>query len=167
MKYRDLFFISSLFYIGWFASVFLAKTSFSIISLVFPAVLIAFLVSIKNLNVKNTFLALAITIAGVVFDFFMIKFEFIRIQGEILVLIPTWLVAIWLLFAFSMIKLGTMLNPPLWLSIAAGALMGPISYKSGEIFQVLEFSSAGTFVIYAIFWGFTFPIILKLSKRYI
>lgn len=165
MKKIDFIFIILLFYAGWFGSVFLARTDFSLVSLIFPFALVGFLFFRKNLNVQGLKLALGISVAGILFDFLLIHFGFISAIAEPVLLIPIWLISIWLLFSFSMIKLGPQLKPALWLAVLLGGIMGPLSYKSGEYFQVLSFSSAQTFWIYSIFWALMFPLVLNLSKR--
>lgn len=167
MKNNDIIFTVILFYIGWFGSVFLAKTAFSIASLLFPVLLIGFLFVKKNLNVKAVFFASLVSILGIVFDFALVHFGFISVSGESLFLIPAWLISIWLLYAFSMLKLGPRLSPPIWIAVLLGMIMGPLSYKSGEAFQVLTFSNSTTFYIYAAFWAVMFPLVLTLSKRFV
>lgn len=165
MKNRDYSFIFILFYAGWFGSVFLAKTQNPELSLLFPAALVVFLYLKRSLNLKDMAFAAAVATVGSVFDVFLIQFGYISPSQESQMLIPIWLISIWILFSFSMLKLGPKLNLPLWLAILLGMIMGPLSYKSGEIFEVLTFSSSLTTPIYALFWAMMFPIVLRFSKR--
>lgn len=167
MKNKDLGIVVILFYLGWFGSVFLAKTSFSIASLIFPVFIIAFLYFRKILTKKNIIFALAISLVGILFDFLLIRLGFITAYGDSLLLFPIWLISIWLSFSFSMLKISANFRAPLPIAALLGMIMGPLSYKSGEAFQVLSFLSPITFLIYAAFWGITFPLILFLSKRYL
>ncbi len=166
MKNKDFIFVVILFYIGWFGSVLLAKTSFSALSLLFPSLLILVLYFTKNLTKKNMLFAAAIFTIGMIFDFSLIHFGFITAIGHPTLPVPVWLTSIWLIFSFSIIKLGVKINFPLWVNAPLGMVMGPLSYKSGEIFQVLTFQSSFTFLLYAVFWGITFPLILNFSKRF-
>lgn len=167
MKTVDFIFVGILFYVGWFGSVFLAKTEFSLASLFFPAILIGFLAFKKSLSRTDMLCALGISVFGILFDFLLIQFGFVTAQGKYVLLLPVWLVSIWLLFSFSMVKLALRFRPPLWLAAVLGFIMGPLSYKSGELFQVLTLSTSISLLIYAIFWAVMFPIILTLPKRFL
>lgn len=167
MKNRENLFIVILFYFGWFGSVFLAQTNFSVITFLFPLLLILFLIARKNITRKNFIFAITTSSIGIFFDFILIEQGFVTVFGDPIFIIPVWLISIWILFAFSIIKLGPNLNLPIWLSVVLGMIMGPLSYKSGEAFEVLKFSSSTTFIIYSCFWGVSFPLILNLSKRYL
>ena len=166
MSKIDIFVIILLFYVGWFGSVFLAKTEYSNAALFFPLILIGYLLFKNHLNGKRFSLAMAICILGILFDSFTVWLGFISAIGITGFFIPTWLISIWMLFSFSMIKLGTRVSPPVWLAAILGFLIGPLSYKSGEIFKVLAFTTPLTFFIYAIFWALMFPTTLFLSKRF-
>lgn len=154
------------FYVGWFGSVLLAPTAYGALSLIFPGALAGFLVVRHRLGLRDAVLALAISTVGLIFDFVMIHFEFISARGLVVFSLPVWLISIWLLFSLSMLKLGTRLEPPIWLSLILGAVMGPLSYKSGELFEVLTFTHPLTVYVYAVFWALAFPAVLKLSKRF-
>lgn len=166
MKTFDFFIVAILFYVGWFGSVFLAKTDFSLASLFFPAIMIGFLAFKKSLNKTNFLCALGISVFGVFFDFLLIQFGLVVAHGKNVLLVPVWLISIWILFSFSMIKLGLKFRPPLWLAASLGFVMGPLSYKSGEMFDILTFSTSNALLIYGIFWAATFPMVLNLSKRF-
>ena len=164
-KKVDQVLILILFYAGWFGAVFLARTEFALGSLVFPAALFIYLKLKGGLTGKESFAALGIAAFGGLFDFFMIQVSFIDVVGANPFMLPVWLLSIWLLFAFSILKLGPTLNMPLWIAVILGCVMGPLSYKSGELFQVLSFTSSFTFFAYAVFWSALFPMVLFLAKR--
>lgn len=165
MKNRDYFFIAVLFYLGWFGSVLLAKSQESLSSLFFPIFLAGFLIAKKSLTMKETKLALGIAAVGIIFDGLMVFLGQISATSDPTLQIPIWLISIWLLFSLSMIKLGGKLQPPFWIALLLGAIMGPLSYKSGEYFQVLTFNTSFTFLIYAVFWALAFPAVLTLTRR--
>ncbi len=167
MKTRDFIFIGILFYIGWFGSVFLALTEFSLVSLFFPAVMIGFLFFKKCLSRTDLIFASGFSVFGILFDFLLIHFGFVAAHGKYVLLIPVWLVSIWLLFSFSMVKFALKFQPPYWLAVVLGFIMGPISYKSGELFDVLTFSTSYSVFIYAVFWAVMLPLFLNLPKRFI
>lgn len=165
MRNKDILVVMILFYIGWFGSVFLAQTPFSDFSVLFPILLIGFLYFRNGLTKRSIIGASIISVVGILFDFTLIRFGFIAVAGFASFLIPTWLLSIWLLFSFSMMKLAKFFSLPIWMASALGLVMGPLSYKSGEYFQVLTFSSSATLLIYAAFWAVIFPLTLHLAKR--
>ena len=164
MKRAELIFIFSLYYAGWLGSVLLAKTKYQIFSIAFPIVLVAFLAFKNQLSAQSALVAFTISIFGIIFDQALISLELMRLMGS-QVMAP-WLVAIWLLFSFSMVKLGPQFRFPIWIGALLGSVAGPLSYKAGEVFEVLYFSHPFTVWIYAIFWALMFPVILVLSKRF-
>ncbi len=154
-----------LFYVGWFGSVFLAVKPYSSLSLIFPAFLLGFLASRGQLDKRSLSLGAAITVAGILFDALLIHFDLIEAKGKSLGAMPIWLISIWLLFSFSIVKLAPVLKISNGLAAVLGLVFGPLSYKSGEYFQVLSFETAFTWIVYALFWALVFPIVMDLSRR--
>lgn len=165
MKKTDLIFIFLLFYAGWFGCVFLGRTPYSLVSFLFPILLIGFLKMKGQLRANEIYASLGLAAVGVIFDAWIIQLGLVTTSGDSIFRMPFWLISIWLLFAFSMIKLGRNFQIPIWLSALLGFVMGPLTYKSGEVFQVLKLEAASTLWIYAIFWAVLFPNVLFLSKR--
>lgn len=165
MRRMDFFFTIVWFYIGWFGSIFFARVDMSLHSLVFPFILGFYLLLRQVLSLKMVALALGISAIGILFDFLLFRFGLIETSGTIPFLIPIWLISIWLLFSISMVILGPHWRLPVWLTGILGAIVGPLSYKSGAIFNVLIFSSSFTVYTYALFWAFLFPTFIFLTKR--
>ncbi len=65
-----------------------------------------------------------------------------------------------------MFRLGADFRPALWFASLLGFALGPLSYQSGEMFQVLKFLSPLAFWIYAAFWALAFPLVLALSRSF-
>lgn len=163
---RNAVVIFVLFYVGWFGCVLLAQSEVPGLTLIFPLLLVVFLVATGQLRKPGTGLALFLTACGSAFDWGMLQLGWITAKGLAVGLLPYWLLAIWLLFAFSMVPLGARLKVPLWVASGLGAVMGPLSYKSGELFEVLHFVSPWTTVGYAGFWALFFPLTLFLARRW-
>ena len=165
VKRFDFLFIFVFFDLAWFGCVFLGKTEFSHLSLILPLILISYLIGRKFLNKAKVLLAIGILASGLVFDFLMLQNGFISFPTNASYPLPFWLISIWILFSFSMTQMGSEMRMPLWIAAILGTVFGPLSYKSGEAFQVLIFSHSATLYIYAIFWTLAFPLVLHLSKR--
>lgn len=155
-----------LFYVGWFGSVLSAQTAHSWQAIAFPIALISFLYLKKLLNNKIILTALFITMLGITFDSLLARLELITIPGQTTLIIPVWLISIWLLFSFSMMKLGVSFNLPIWALACLGFVFGPLSYKSGEVFNALFIASNLALFSYAVFWAIFFPTVILLSKRF-
>ena len=166
MKKKDIAAVVLVFYVGWFGSVLLAGTAYPAFSLVFPVVLTAGLLIKKQLSRSALSLALAVSAIGVLFDSLQIRFGFVELRTNEPLGFPVWLISIWLLFSLSTVALGPGLRlPARWMALL-GFVMGPLSYKSGEVFDVLTFAGPTTFLIYALFWSVMFPAVVSLSKRF-
>ena len=163
---QTVYVVVALFYLGWFGSVFLASTSYAFASLAFPSALIVFLTLRNQLKFSGTLFALCVACLGVAFDSLAIRLGLVHVLEPVDSWMPVWLVAIWLLFAFSTANLGPRLHVPIWLATSLGFVVGPLSYKSGEYFQVLTLASPSALLVYAIFWALMFPSTVILSKRF-
>lgn len=155
----------ALFYLGWFGCVFLSQTNNPWQTLAFPIVLISFLYFKNLLTLKSISAAIIITIFGTAYDSFLLNLEFISTPGYTGNIIPIWLFSIWLLFSFSMMKIGPSFQLPKFALAFLGFLFGPLSYKSGEVFNALYITSSFALLNYAIFWAIFFPCVIYLSKR--
>lgn len=157
--------IGAYYYLGWFASVLLARSAFSWAALLAPLLLIGFLVFKRILRRRELAVGLAAAGGGIVFDSWMANRGLIAVQGQQSSLIPVWLISIWLLFSFSMLIMGRAIRIPTVVASLLGAIAGPLSYKSGEFFEVLTLNSPSAIWLYAGFWSIAFPSILFLAKR--
>ena len=166
MQKLDSSIIVLLYYFGWFGAVYFAKSENSLSCFVFPFLLLSFLYLRRHLNKNVIFLSIIIAGLGMLFDFSMSYLGLISIYGNSILFVPTWLTSIWFSFSLSIVKLSLNFNPPNWIAVLLGITMGPLSYKSGEFFQLITFLQSSTLFIYALFWGSMFPLILHFSRRY-
>ena len=165
MRKSDVFAIILLFYLGWFGAVILGTSNYQYATLLFPALLVCFLFYRNLMTLRSFALAAAIAAIGILFDGLLLHFGLITIAGATGFLIPEWLIAIWFLFAFAMMHLGPNLRLPLSTAIILGFVFGPLSYKSGEIFNSLSFTGPFTVLLYAVFWALLFPAVLGIAKK--
>ena len=105
---------------------------------------------------------------GIIMDIFNAQFGVIGFHNfnSQLLNIPTWLVALWLVFSLMIPHSLYWLSKHLPIASAAGAIGGALSYwfgyKLGAIdFLMTEFMS---FIIIFIQWGILFPLALLLVK---
>ena len=163
---QNLFFVVLWFYLGWFGCVFLASEAHSITTLLFPLILVVFLFYRRLLSARLFLLSSLFSVLGILFDSQLIRFGYVEVVAGTSFFIPLWLVSIWLLFSFSMTQLGSWWRIPIWLGSILGFVIGPLSYKSGELLHVLFFNGTAGLIIYAIFWALMFPSVLYFTRRY-
>lgn len=152
------------FYIGWFGCVFLAPSDFSQLSLIFPA--LPLLVFLKNhlLSRKQWQFLFLISTVGIIFDFCVFHWGFVKFNNHDSAFLPIWLIAIWLLFSTVFFASQNLFKEKVILASLLGFIFGPLSYLSGESFGVLVFTSPLTIWLYAIFWAAFFPGIHLMSR---
>lgn len=166
MKRVDVLAIAVLFYAGWFGAAALASTKHAHWSLLFPLIMILYLLARRQLRRSHCYIAGAIATVGVIFDFLQIRIGFVELRTDEPLIFPLWLLAIWIMYSCSMIVLGPFVKVPVRWMMLAGGIMGPLSYKSGEFFGVLTFATPVAFLAYALFWSVMFPATVVISKRY-
>ncbi len=81
-------------------------------------------------------------------------------------LIPWWLVLLWVAFAATLSRSLTFLAKRLPLSILVGAAAGPVSYWAGYKLGAVDFgfSVMATLMLLSLVWAVLFPALLKLSQ---
>ena len=79
--------------------------------------------------------------------------------------IPAWMLSLWLLFIPTIFILKKPLGNRLWLAALIGGILGPISYKSGEYFDVLSFNNFTVIFIYSVFWAIYLPSSIAWVKK--
>lgn len=145
---------------------FAANEAHSMIALLFPLILILFLLCRRLLSTRIFLLSVVLSLLGILFDSQLIRLGFVEVVAGTSFYVPIWLISIWFLFSFSMTQLGSWWRIPLWLGSVLGLIFGPLSYKSGELLNVLFFNGTAGLIIYAIFWAVMFPAVLYFTRRY-
>lgn len=142
------------FYLGWFGSVFSVERNLQVYSLMFP--LIGFFIVIFGKEFKNPshfICAVFLTALGMAFDYLAallgwISFQPVNQNG----FLPIWLISIWLLFLSLWPVTQDLFKKRFLIAGILAFVMGPVSYLSGEKFQVLFLQSDLVALYYAIFW---------------
>ncbi|MGE0761793.1 MAG: DUF2878 domain-containing protein [Bdellovibrionales bacterium] len=153
------------FDLGWFGCVYLAKWALSPWSFIFPLVSWIILFFSKEATVKQMTLLFALAGFGALFDTAIHALDVIQFSNHESIFIPYWLVAMWFLFVSVLPATKELLQTRLWFAGCLGAILGPLSYFSGEAFQVLSFQNRFAILIYAVFWGIYFPVALYLYRK--
>lgn len=174
MKSMARFALFAWFYIGWFGCVFMSASEYEAYTLLFPLVGgFMFASTIENPKRSSLlltgFVLFSLAVVGMIFDSLMFKYGLIRFASASEPrFLPLWLVSIWGLFVLLLPVAQRFFANRLILSSVLGLIMGPLSYKSGEVFGVLFLESFLSLASYAVFWAIYFPtsiVFIEWSNR--
>lgn len=155
------------FYLGWFGCIYFGQWQISNWSFVFPFLPMIYLYLSKLISTRQLVFLFASSLLGIGFDSAAYFFQLIQFPNQTATMIPTWLMAIWFLFATVFPLSHRVFKAKLILAAILGAVFGPLSYYSGEAFQALAFKSNQAIFIYAIFWGIYFPMMHYFYRKYV
>lgn len=165
MTTKQKVFLVIWFYVGWFGCVFFGKWQLAEWSLIFPSVALLLLITSKAATKKQVMVLLLSAVVGLVFDALALRFGLISFPNPAITFVPLWLISMWLLFTTMVPVSHGLFKSNLLLAALLGAVFGPLSYYSGEAFEVFSFSNTKAIVIYAIFWGIYFPAIHYIYRK--
>ncbi|RJX73682.1 DUF2878 domain-containing protein [Vibrio sinensis] len=149
-----------LFQASWFSAAFLTSYATLIITVL---LIIHFALSP---NAKDDFKVLPLVILGLFVDNLHFSIGTFTTPDPFF---PNWLVLLWVMFIISLnYSLHWLINKPLLVLVAFGAIGGTLSYWGGIKTGALEINWTNSSVIFtlAIAWGILFPL-LVVSYRYI
>lgn len=100
---------------------------------------------------------------GLIFDGFLLWRGHFSFSGANLSIYPLWLLALWLVFPLNFLHtLKRFLNQPL-LAIFFGLIGGPLAYKAGPAFGILNFENKVLGAV-SLFWGLYMLLACRLRK---
>jgi hypothetical protein len=148
-------------YLGWFACVLMGRHGLETALLIVPA--IGWILFWQAPAPRDAAKVLLLCLAGMAADAVFLKLGVIRDpQGSAF---PLWLASLWLLFAPAIYLFTGLFGRRFWLAALAGGILGPLSYKSGEGFGVLELQGLKAIFIYAAFWAGFIPLAMVWVRR--
>jgi hypothetical protein len=153
-------------YLGWFACVLLGKYDASALSLLVPAAGWLLFWRVLSPKPRDCLKVLVLCLAGACVDAAFMKWGLVRyVTAAEIRLLPLWMISLWLLFAPAIYVFAGLFAHRLWLAAIAGGILGPLSYKSGEVFGVLELSGLEAVLVYAAFWATFLPLAIGWVRR--
>lgn len=150
------------FYIGWFGCVLLGRGEWGVLAFVFPIVSLVGLAFAKILSMRILMAMAGLIGVGLLFDGVLAAMGAVRFSHPTSFFLPAWLIALWILFVAALPVLQPFLGPRPFLAAILGAILGPLSYRAGEPFGVLFFTSLVAPILMAGFWALYFPFSLRL-----
>lgn len=155
------------YYIGWFGCVYLGKYGFSKWSFFFPLFLVTLLLLWRKLSLRLTGVLILVAALGIAFDAVMAAKGWIVFADPDYVVLPYWMIAIWLLFLFIIPIMVPIFYARWWLAAILGAIFGPLSYASGNAMGVLSFQGPISAYLYAGFWSLYFPLSIYVVGKFL
>lgn len=141
-------------YAGWFVCVYSVTYDFVEWTPLVPLLGLALLLKTERPSRALLAGALALILAGIAFDTVSYNMGGLRFVPEFVKpWLPLWLVSIWLLFIPGILVLRNIFGTRYWIAGLMGAVVGPLSYHSGEAFGVLYFTHNVVIAIYAVLWA--------------
>ena len=151
-------FLSAWIYLGWFGCVYFAKTDWSFVSLIFPLISWILMCLVFGLDRHLLVRILVLFFIGIFFDCAAEYLKLIQLNDLASVRwLPVWLISIWLLFISSLPLLQSLFKKKYFLASLLGAVFGPLSYRAGSQFGLLEMNGTRALIIYSIFWAIYIP----------
>ena len=119
---------------------------------------------IKFGDSHEVFLVLSVTLLGIIVDSLLMFFN-IFIFAQQPLLIPLWLMAIWMAFACTLRHSLAFFYRFPKVQFLAGAISGPLSYYAGYLLGAVEFghSVVVTMMVLALLWGCLFKVFMSVS----
>lgn len=166
-----LFFIY--FYVAWFVCVLAGRNQDSLVSLVLPIPALAFAIWKQKVSGRVLARALILSCVGIGFDVLAhragwISFESGSVpnQEHLWSILPIWLLSLWFLYMAYLPTLAEIFRGRLMVGFALGSVFGPLSYLSGEKFDLLYFAGKQEILNYSVFWGFHFLTSIALLRNF-
>ncbi len=129
-------------------------------------VLLHFLLS--KFRLRDLKVMLTIGVIGILIDSMISKLNFIAFTKplENSILLPAWLIALWLVFALMLPYSLYWLRKNLAIAAIAGAIGGCFSYVLGHKLGALNLSEPLwlSSMVYFVFWGSFFPLALLITR---
>jgi hypothetical protein len=165
--------LTTYYLVAWFACAQAASKGYILETLFIPIpglILLFFLwtgSTFKRLRV--ILLSMILSVLGLWFDSVSSNAGFVHFSPVIKYgLVPVWLVSFWLLFSIVLPPLSLFFKRRIGLASILALLLGPLSYKAGEQWNLVKFPNQTGFLVYAAFWAIYFPlsvIILNLIQK--
>lgn len=152
------------FYVGWFGCLYTAQIKQPLLSLIFPILLLVFLIIKRSLSQKQWWYLGLFMLLGLVFDYVATYLQLIQFYDSHFYFLPIWLISLWVLFVLTLPLMAQFFAKHLVMAFLLGAIFGPLSYSSGAQFGVVEISNKGI-MFYSIFWALYFLLTMFILGR--
>lgn len=154
----------------WFTALIGAGRGLNWPGVVAAATFIAWRLAVSKQRSVETRLALVAFVFGLSFEGICVNAGLVRYAAPWpLACAPLWLIALWVVFALTMLPLFGYLHARPWLAALFGALGGPLAYlaaaRGWHVVVFVDPAWHGLLAV-AIGWGIAMPLLCTLARRW-
>lgn len=158
------------YYVGWLACVYSAAHGISWAGVGVVAVLVLVHFVLTHTLREEITMIVVIGILGTLVDSFQAASGLLTYEGRYATvpwLGPIWITAIWVLFASTINWSFEWLKGRTRLTVALGAIGGPLSYVAGERIGAVHFQHnfITTMLVLAVIWSLVVPLFFGIAHR--
>ena len=113
-------------------------------------------------DIKIIFISILL---GFILDTLFLSFGFVGYKGSISYA-PLWIIAMWAGFSITLIYTLDKLQNKYFLASLLGLVGGPLSYQAGVGIGSITITNNTSYMILAIAWAFSVPLLLSLIKSH-
>lgn len=157
------------FQIGWFACVISAAQQLSLAGSLIALIIVAIHVFMSADRLTAILFISMISLFGFVWDSALHNLNILVFDTGIFssYLAPHWILMMWLLFATTLRVSLRWLYGRFWLSMAVGAVAGPLAYHAGAAMNAVVIPDAMVAtIVLAIGWGGLLPLFMKTAEAF-
>jgi len=131
--------------------------------------LVALHILIAQQRLNTIIFLVAVTVIGSFWDSVLTQYEVLIFNSGMIAdfLAPSWIIAMWLMFATTLNVSFRWLYGRYWLAMLLGTVCGPLTYQAGAALGAVEIPNAIIATTYlAVGWAVLFPLLIKLSEMF-
>jgi len=157
------------FQVGWFAAVLGGAHAMALAGTIAALVVVAVHLLLAPKPGKEASLVLIATVIGLVWESALVDLGLTIYPSGVLVdgTAPTWIVAMWALFATTVNVSLRWLRGRFWLAILVGAVSGPLAFYAGHKLGGVMFPDPVlAMIVLAVGWGIFVPVLVWLGSLF-
>lgn len=156
-----------MFQVGWFACVLSAAANEPWTGIVLVMLIVSLHITFYTDKLTYLRFLLFATLIGSTWDSFLTGLSIFNFDSGMLFpwLAPSWIIAMWLLFATTIDISFRWLRDKYWLASITGAIAGPLPYFAGESLGAVHITDPlMTLVFLVVGWSILFPLLVRTAQ---
>lgn len=157
------------FQLGWFSCVLMAARNTPEIGIAITLLLVVFHLLLDRNRINTVLLLIIVTIIGSAWDSLLTQQAVLIYNSGMFVeyLAPSWIMAMWLIFATTLTVTFRWLYGRYWLAMILGAVFGPLAYLGGSALGAVIIPGMLTAMVsLSIGWALLMPLLIRLAELF-
>ena len=137
------------------------------VGIVIVLLLVALHLLMEQKRLNTLVMLVVVTLIGGAWDSILTGYDVLIFNSGMMLdfLAPSWIMAMWLMFATTLNVSFRWLHGRYWLAMLMGAICGPLTYQAGAALGAVEIPNDVIATIYlAVGWSALLPLLIKLSE---